>query len=277
MSRTRFLGKYDEQGGHAERDGIKEQWEDGTSRSSSAKFRSRLEEGVKPDLSIILPVFNEAPILAAALANLPRAPDLEIILVDGGSTDATQAVAASFPHIRRLTAPRGRGVQMNAGARLALGEILVFLHIDTTLTPAHLAILRQSVRDLNIQAGAFYLSLTPPTPFLRFIAWGANWRCRLFGLPYGDQAIFVRRPLFFALGGFAHRHPEDLDLVIRLQRLTRLRLLNPPVASSGRRWLHHGALKTTGCHWLGLARHLAERRCTRRWTQRGDLWDGEEG
>ena len=85
-----------------------------------------------------------------------------------------------------------------------------------------MAALRQAARDPEVKAGAFFLRLTPPTSFLRFIAWGANWRCRLLGLPYGDQAIFVRRDLFFALGGFAHRRPEDLDLVIRLRRFTRL-------------------------------------------------------
>ena len=87
----------------------------------------------KPNISIILPVLNEAPILAEALTNLPRSPDLEFILVDGGSVDATRAVAARFPFVRLITAPRGRGSQMNAGARLARGEFLVFLHIDTGL------------------------------------------------------------------------------------------------------------------------------------------------
>ena len=164
---------------------------------------------------------------------------MEIILVDGGSVDATRAIAARFPHVRLITAPRGRGSQMNAGARLARGELLVFLHIDTEFTPVHLATLRQATRDPEVKAGAFFLRLTPPTPFLRFIAWGANWRCRLLGLPYGDQAIFVRRALFFGLGGFAHRRPEDLDLVIRLRRLTRLAPLDaagdqlrPPLATT---------------------------------------------
>lgn len=231
----------------------------------------------KPEISIILPVLNEAAILAAALTNLPQSPDVEIILVDGGSADDTVAVVARFPHVRLVTAPRGRGAQMNAGARLARGEILVFLHVDTGLTPAHLAALRRAARDPEVGAGAFYLHLTPPTPFLRFIAWGANWRCRLLRLPYGDQAMFVRRALFFALGGFAHRHPEDLDLVIRLRRLTRLRLLIPAVTSSGRRWREQGNLKTTGGHWLDLARHLAERLFTRRWPARGDLGAGGGG
>jgi rSAM/selenodomain-associated transferase 2 len=232
--------------------------------------------GPEPFISLILPVLNEAPILAEALSGLPRAPDLEIILVDGGSTDATREVAARFPRVRWVSAPRGRGVQMNAGARVARGDFFVFLHVDTVLTTEHLAALRQAAGDrrAGAGAGAFELHLNPPTPFLRFIAWGANWRSRLFGLPYGDQAIFVRRDLFFALGGFAHRHPEDLDLVLRLRRLTRVRLLTPPVSSSGRRWLKHGNLRTSGYHWAFLIRHLAERLLTRRWPPMGQLFPG---
>lgn len=228
----------------------------------------------QPVISLILPVLNEAPILAEALSGLPRSPDLEIILVDGGSTDATREVAARFPQVRWRSAPRGRGAQMNAGARMARGDFFVFLHVDTSLTPEHLVVLRQAAGDPRVGAGAFELRLTPPTPFLKFITWGANWRSRLFGLPYGDQAIFVRRDLFLALGGFAHRHPEDLDLVLRLRRLTRVRLLTPPVNSSGRRWLKHGNLRTSGYHWAFLIRHLAERLLTRRWPAMGQLFTG---
>jgi uncharacterized protein len=227
--------------------------------------------GAAPFISLILPVLHEAPILAEALSNLPWAPDLEIILVDGGSTDASREVAAGFPHIRWLSAPRGRGEQMNAGARVARGDWFIFLHIDTVLTTEHLTALRQMALNPRAGAGAFELRLTPPTPFLRLIAWGANWRSRLFGLPYGDQAIFVRRDLFLALGGFARRRPEDLDLVLRLRRLTRVRLLTPPVLSSGRRWLKHGNFRTSGHHWIILIRHLAERLFTRRWPNRGAL------
>jgi rSAM/selenodomain-associated transferase 2 len=222
-------------------------------------------------ISIIIPVLNEAPILTEALANLPWSPDVEIIMVDGGSTDGSQAAAARFPEVHLITAPRGRGAQMNAGARLARGEFLVFLHIDTELTYAHIVALRQAARDLEIQAGAFYMRLTPPTPFLRFITWGANWRSRLFGLPYGDQVIFVRRALFCGLGGYCHRRPEDLDLVLRLRQHTHLRLLNPPVTTSGRRWLQHGNFRTLGYYWFLLLRHRAERLLTRRWPRMGNL------
>ena len=173
----------------------------------TAKVADSANLAQKPVISFILPVLNEAPILAGALSRLPRTPDLEILLVDGGSTDATREVAAGFPHVRWLTAARGRGAQMNAGARVARGDFFIFLHIDTVLTTDHLAALRQAALDPRVGAGAFELRLTPPTPFLRFIAWGANWRCRLFRLPYGDQALFVRRDLFFALGGYSPSPP----------------------------------------------------------------------
>lgn len=226
---------------------------------------------MNPVISIILPILNESKFLAETLSGLPAAPDLEIILVDGGSVDGTWELSARWPHVRRLRTPQGRGCQMNAGARTARGQLLAFLHADTRLEPAHLAVLRQAAADPTFAAGAFELSLTPPLPALRFIAWGANWRSRLFGLPYGDQVLTLRRDLFYALGGFAHRRPEDLDLTLRLRRCARLRLLRPPVASSGRRWLEQGYLATTRRHWLTLARHLAERTFIRRWPALGEL------
>lgn len=231
---------------------------------------------VNPVISIILPVLNEVRGLAATLTRLPAAAEVELILVDGGSTDGTWELAAGFPNLRRLRAPRGRGGQMNTGARAARGGLLVFLHADTLLGPAHLDALRRAAADPSFAAGAFELALAPPVPALRFIARGANWRSRLFGLPYGDQVLSLRRDLFQALGGFAQRRPEDLDLVIRLQRYTRLRLLAPPVLSSGRHWLEQGYFATTRRHWLALARHLAERIFTRRWQSQGDLYVGGE-
>lgn len=232
---------------------------------------------MNPVISIILPVLNEAKLLVETLAGLPAAADLEIILVDGGSADGTWELTARWPHVRRLRAPQGRGCQMNAGAMAARGQLLAFLHADTRLESAHLAVLRQAAADPTFAAGAFELSLTPPLPALRFIAWGANRRSRLFGLPYGDQVFTLRRDLFYALGGFAHRRPEDLDLALRLRRCTRLRLLSPSVVSSGRRWLEAGYLATTRRHWLNLAHHLAERTLTKRWPALGDMFVGGGG
>jgi rSAM/selenodomain-associated transferase 2 len=220
---------------------------------------------LNPTFSIILPVYNEARVLGKTLSGLPEAAEVEIIVVDGGSTDPSREVAANFPAVRLLQVPKGRGRQMNAGARAARGEFLVFLHADTSLGPAHLAALRRAAADRTFAAGAFELVLTPPLPALRFIAWGANRRARVFGLPYGDQALILRRDLFEKLGGFCQRRPEDLDLVFRLRRCTRIRILTPPVASSGRKWLQHGYFQITLKNWLFFACHLAERILTRRW------------
>lgn len=160
---------------------------------------------------------------------------------------------------------------MNTGALASQGELLVFLHADTRLGPAHLETLRGLAKDPQFRAGAFAFSLRPDLPALRFIAWGVNRRCRLLGLPYGDQALTVRRSLFFRLGGYAHRRPEDLDLVLRLRQYTRPRLLAPPIATSARRWLEHGYFRTTLKNYLFLARHLAERSFTRRWPEKGEM------
>lgn len=226
-------------------------------------------------IAVIIPVLNEAETLGDTLAMLPRDRDLEVILVDGGSTDHTLQVAARFPQVQILTAPRGRGRQMNTGVLASSGDLLVFLHADTRLTGEHLGVLRRAAADPAFAAGAFDLRLTPPVPALRFIAWGANRRARLLGLPYGDQVLVIRRGLFLSMGGFSHRRPEDLDLVLRLKYRTRLRLLGPPVSSSGRRWLYGGYWHTTIKNWLYLAWHLAERALTDRWPGKGDLGDGE--
>jgi rSAM/selenodomain-associated transferase 2 len=231
----------------------------------------------KPTVSIIIPVLNEVRVLRQTLDGLPAGPDLEVIVVDGGSTDGSWEAAASGAHLRRLRGPRGRGAQMNAGAAVAHGEILAFLHADTRLGPEHLAVLRRVAADPAFGAGAFELGLRPPRPALQLIAWGANRRSRLLGLPYGDQVLILRRQWFDALGGFAHRRPEDLDLVIRLRRFTRLRLLRPPVASSGRRWLEDGYFFTTCKNWLLLAHHLAERTFTHRWPAMGESMIGGGG
>lgn len=222
-------------------------------------------------ISIIIPTLNEGGEVGGTLGGLPSAPDLEVIVVDGGSTDDTLTAASRFPAVQVLSAPRGRGRQMNAGALAAAGNCLAFVHADTRFTGEHLDSLRRALADPAFAAGAFDLALTPATPALRLIAWGANRRAHLFGLPYGDQVLVVTRALFGALGGFAHRRPEDLDLVLRLRRRTRLRLLTPPVASSGRRWLEQGYGRTTLRNWFTLGRHLAERLFTRRWPEHGDL------
>jgi len=224
-----------------------------------------------PTFSIILPVYNEAGVLGRTLAGLPGAADVEIIVVDGGSTDGTREVASGFPRVRLLQSSRTRGGQMNAGAGAARGKFLAFLHADTHLGGEHLAALRRAAADPTFTAGAFELQLIPALPALRFIAWGANRRTRVFGLPYGDQVLVLRRDLFISLGGFCNRRPEDLDLVIRLRCHSRLQILTPPAPTSARKWRQHGYFHITMKNWLFFAYHLAERTFTRRWPEKGEM------
>lgn len=196
-------------------------------------------------LSVIVPTLNEQAHLHATLASVDLGVTDDLIVVDGGSSDATQDIARRFTS-RVLSAPRGRARQMNAGARQAQGEVLLFLHADTQLPPGGLDHVRATMRQPQIAGGAFRLRLTPPTRALRIIAWGANVRTRIGRRPYGDQALFIRRSLFEAIGGYADTpFLEDVRLVTALRQYGKLAIMPQAVHTSGRRWQHEGIVYTT--------------------------------
>jgi rSAM/selenodomain-associated transferase 2 len=201
--------------------------------------------GPAPRISIIVPALNEQLSLDATLAHVPFAPGDELIVVDGGSTDATVAIAQRHtPQV--LSSPPGRARQMNYGARQAQGDILLFLHADTLLPPDGLEAVRTALQQPGVSGGAFRLSIRPATLALRVVAWGTNLRTRFGRLPYGDQALFVSRALFEAMGGYDDvPFMEDVRLVEALRRHGRLVLLPQAVHTSGRRWLRDGVLYTT--------------------------------
>ncbi|MEW6325906.1 MAG: TIGR04283 family arsenosugar biosynthesis glycosyltransferase, partial [Nitrospirota bacterium] len=190
--------------------------------------------------------------LAGVLRPLAGAPDSELIIVDGGSRDGTVDIARRLtPHV--ITSERGRAAQMNAGAAEARGAILLFLHADTLLEPSALDAARRALND-GAAGGAFRLRIASERPWLRVVAWGANVRSRYLGLPYGDQALFVRRDAFEAVGGFpAWPLMEDVEFIRRLWRKGRVALLNEAVLTSARRWEREGAVWTTVRNWLLLA------------------------
>jgi rSAM/selenodomain-associated transferase 2 len=195
-------------------------------------------------ISVIVPTFNEQEHLPATLSRVALAPGDELIVVDGGSSDQTVTIAQQFtPHV--LQSSPGRALQMNRGAQHAHGDILLFLHADTRLPPAALEAVRQAVRAGAI-GGAFRLTITPPTLALRLVAWGTNVRARFGQLPYGDQALFMPRAIFEALGGYDDvPFMEDVRLVQALRTRGRLVILPQAVHTSGRRWQRDGVLYTT--------------------------------
>jgi rSAM/selenodomain-associated transferase 2 len=201
-------------------------------------------------LSIILPALNEAAAIEAALRRVAaQAPEAERIVVDGGSTDGTARLAAPLATV--LAAPRGRASQMNAGARAAQGEWLLFLHVDCQL-PDGFAAEVDAARRAGCRAGAFRLRIAGSHPLLPLLAWGANLRTRWTGIALGDQALFVERALFQRLGGFpALALMEDYAFARRLKAAgVPLWRASLAVTTSGRRWDGQGFWRT----WWGMRR-----------------------
>lgn len=223
-------------------------------------------------VSIIIPAYNEEKALPHTLRELFRqSGDYEVILVDGGSTDRTCAIAESFGcidsvsdprslsfssresfHVSRFMfhAPKGRASQMNAGAKQATGEWLLFLHADTVLPSGAIQRLNGMEADLTIQAGGFMHRFSGDDWRLKLISFLDNFRCIRSRIIYGDQALFVRRPLFEQLGGFPHIPIlEDVALCERLIAVTRPLLLSPAVVTDARKFLKMGV-------WLSFLRVL---------------------
>ncbi|HZP79620.1 MAG TPA: TIGR04283 family arsenosugar biosynthesis glycosyltransferase [Pseudolabrys sp.] len=203
-----------------------------------------------PQLSIIMPVLNEAATIEAALAALQphRARGTEIIVVDGGSSDGTRARAQAGADIV-VTASRGRAAQMNAGAAHARREILLFLHADTQLPQNADGLIAKGLASSGRQWGRFDVRITGG-PLLALIGMLMNIRSRMTGIATGDQAIFVTRDAFHAALGFPQiALMEDIAFSARLKRLGRPLCLTERVTTSGRRWHKHGVLPTVFLMW----------------------------
>lgn len=202
-------------------------------------------------LSIVVPVLDEEPTIAAALDALAplRRRGAEVIVVDGGSRDDTRDLAQARCD-RLLSAPRGRAAQMNAGAAAADGQVLVFLHADTRLPANADELIRDGLARTRCAWGRFDVRIAGRHPLLRFVAATMNLRSRLTGIATGDQAMFVTRAAFAAVGGFpAIALMEDLVLSHRLKQMSRPLCLRTPVVTSGRRWESNGVLRTVLLMW----------------------------
>jgi rSAM/selenodomain-associated transferase 2 len=202
-------------------------------------------------LSIIIPVLDEGDGIAAALDALAhlRAVGIEVIVVDGGSRDAT-VERAQLRADRVVLATRGRALQMNAGAERASGDVLLFLHADTRLPAEADRVVLNGLDQSRRVWGRFDVKIDGRSRLLPVVAWLMGLRSRLTGIATGDQAIFLRRDAFQAVGGFpAIALMEDIAICKRLKRLGRPLCLRVCVTTSGRRWEKNGVLSTILLMW----------------------------
>ena len=202
-------------------------------------------------LSIIVPALDEAAGIAACLAPLQpmRARGAEVIVVDGGSRDGTVALAR--PLADRVTAaPRGRAAQMNAGAALAAGDTLLFLHADTRLPGDADTLVLEGLAETGRRWGRFDVAIEGGPALLRVVAAFMNARSRLTGIATGDQAIFARAGAFAAAGGFPPiALMEDIAYSKAMKRQGAPLCLREKAVTSGRRWERHGAVATILLMW----------------------------
>jgi rSAM/selenodomain-associated transferase 2 len=201
--------------------------------------------------SIIVPVLDEADALTRALPQLAalRAQGAEIIIVDGGSSDGSAERCRAVAD-RVVQTARGRARQMNAGAAAASREVLLFLHVDTQLSDAALDLVMQALQQPSHAWGRFDVSIDGRSRWLAVVAALMNLRSRLTGIATGDQAMFVRRNAFVAVGGFPEQPlMEDIELSRRLRRTSRPVCLRDRVVTSGRRWERFGIWRTILLMW----------------------------
>lgn len=208
-------------------------------------------------ISVVIPTLNEAARLPAAVRSAQVAGGFEVIVGDGGSTDGTPRLAQALG-CRVVEAPRGRGPQQNAAARMAVGDVLLFLHADSQLPADAGDQIRTAIKQHGAQAGAFWQRIDRPEWPYRVLEFGNAARVRLFRLAYGDQAIFIRRDLFEALDGFPEWPlMEDVGLMQKLRRAgCRPVLLPGPVRVSARRWERCGIVRQTVRNWALLAAYF---------------------
>jgi len=197
-------------------------------------------------ISVIIPAYNEEKALPATLRALStQHGDFETIVVDGGSRDRTIEIAQRSSDAQVITTAKGRAVQMNAGAKRATGEWLLFLHADTVLPPGAIQRLLEMESDVAVQAGGFLHQFSGDDWRLKAISFLDNFRCVRSRIIYGDQALFVRRALFEQLGGFPNQPIlEDVAFCERLIKVTTPLVLSPPVVTDARKFLKMGVWRS---------------------------------
>ncbi len=203
-------------------------------------------------ISVIIPVVNEAEAIAGCLAQFRGLRNVEVIVVDGGSRDGTQDRTRAAGIARLVTSPKsGRSAQLNRGASLASGDVLLFLHADTFLPDGAVRMIRESLQDPGVAGGSFRMGLTEDTWMFRTIAFLSTMRSRYLGITYGDQGIYVRRAVFDRVAGFPEVALfEDSEFCAAVRKLGRFVLLEGSVRTSTRRWRRWGVVPTILWMWM---------------------------
>lgn len=203
-------------------------------------------------ISVIIPTLNEEDNIGRCIEGiLNEGCDCEIIVADGGSTDKTVESVKRYPGVSFIQSQRGRGKQMNRGSSAASGDVLLFLHADTILEKGWTAEIISVLEDTSISGGAFTFSILSLLWKYRLVEAWVKLRCRLYSLPYGDQAIFVRKSAFDLLGGYKNIPlMEDVDFIGRLKKLGTIVILNKKAFTSERRWSKKGLIKTAAMNQL---------------------------
>lgn len=206
----------------------------------------------RPFVSIIIPTYNESDAIESLLDSLCVYTEEEVVVVDGGSTDGTDEIimslSAKYSQLVFTQAQRGRSLQMNAGAAVARGRWLIFLHADTLLPQASLKAFIEYVKsNPETIGGAFTFRVAHSKAVYRYLEWYVAQRCRFLKLPFGDQAIFVRKDVFGKLGGYRSDYPlmEDMEFVQRLNKYDGFAVVQAPVYTSARRFERDGYFRRT--------------------------------
>jgi len=204
-------------------------------------------------ISIVIPTYNESAIIGNTLTKLSEITTSqdEIIVVDGSSEDNTREIAREFPNVILIVSQTGRASQMNAGAKIAKGKYLLFLHADVLIDEMCLSMLKNRICGNQIKWGWFAFTLNSPKFIYRLIEMGANLRNRLTGIPLGDHGIFVKRDMFYIIGGFPEIPiMEDLEFVRKMNIVTNGIEIKSPVKISVRRFEHSGIIRTLSIMWV---------------------------
>lgn len=198
-------------------------------------------------ISVIIPTLNEEQNIAELIERLLVLPERpEIIVADGGSADGTLAAAQGHAHC--ISCPPGRAIQMNAGAKAATGDVLLFLHADCRLATGALQQINKALADRAVVGGCFRLTIDSASFILKLVALSSNLRAKYGSLVFGDQGIFVRRQVFEEVGGFPEiALMEDWEFSRAMGKKGQLTVLNTPIYTSPRRWEKHGIWRTV---WL---------------------------